>query len=109
MSGDGGFLMNSQELETAVRLGVAITPCWCYAESFGMRAAIGRTFRPEEDAENVQRVAWDFDELVPARLNDLWGAVQCIQLVRQLAQRQLRQVVDVGAVRHRLGLVGEEP
>src|SRR5262249_40109087 len=47
VTGDGGFLMNSQELETAVRLGLPIVTVVCNDGSYGLigwkqRARFGR-------------------------------------------------------------------
>ncbi|MGZ5153775.1 MAG: thiamine pyrophosphate-dependent enzyme, partial [Burkholderiales bacterium] len=81
VSGDGGFLMNSQELETAVRLGVAITVLVLRDGKYGviqrhMDSRLGRHFGVDFGNPDLVAYAESFgvrgyrieraDELLPA-------------------------------------------
>jgi acetolactate synthase I/II/III large subunit len=81
VSGDGGFLMNSQELETAVRLGVAITVLVLRDGKFGviqhhMDSRLGRHFGVDFGNPDLVTYAQSFgmrarrieraDDLLPA-------------------------------------------
>jgi len=88
VSGDGGFLMNSQELETAVRLGVAITVLVLRDGKFGviqhhMDTRLGRHFGVDFGNPDLLTYAQSFgmrarrieraDELLPALRSSLEG------------------------------------
>ncbi|HKS71042.1 MAG TPA: acetolactate synthase large subunit [Ktedonobacterales bacterium] len=86
VSGDGGFLMNSQELETAVRLGVAMTVLVLRDGKYGviqhhMDTRLGRHFGVDFGNPDLVRYAESFgvrgyrveraDELLPALRSSL--------------------------------------
>jgi acetolactate synthase-1/2/3 large subunit len=86
VSGDGGFLMNSQELETAVRLGVAITVVVLRDGKYGviqhhMDTRLGRHFGVDFGNPDFVRYAESFgmrgyrieraDDLLPALRSSL--------------------------------------
>jgi acetolactate synthase-1/2/3 large subunit len=88
VSGDGGFLMNSQELETAVRLGVAITVLVLRDGKYGviqhhMDTRLGRHFGVDFGNPDLVTYAQSFgmrgyrveraDELLPALRSSLEG------------------------------------
>jgi acetolactate synthase I/II/III large subunit len=88
VSGDGGFLMNSQELETAVRLGVAITVLVLRDGKYGviqhhMDHQLGRHFGVDFGNPDLVAYAESFgmrgyriegpDELLPALRSSLVG------------------------------------
>jgi acetolactate synthase I/II/III large subunit len=88
VSGDGGFLMNSQELETAVRLGVAITVLVLRDGKYGviqhhMDSRLGRHFGVDFGNPDLVTYAQSFgmrahrieraDELLPALRSSLEG------------------------------------
>jgi acetolactate synthase I/II/III large subunit len=88
VSGDGGFLMNSQELETAVRLGVAITVLVLRDGKYGviqhhMDTRLGRHFGVDFGNPDLVTYAESFgvrgyrieraDELLPALRSSLEG------------------------------------
>jgi acetolactate synthase I/II/III large subunit len=89
VSGDGGFLMNSQELETAVRLGVAITVLVLRDGKYGviqhhMDTRLGRHFGVDFGNPDLVAYAESFglrgyrieraDDLLPALRSSLEGS-----------------------------------
>ena len=65
VSGDGGFLMNSQELETARRLGTAVVSIVCTDERYGVielnqQRRFGRTFAVEFSNPDLVKYAEAF-------------------------------------------------
>jgi acetolactate synthase-1/2/3 large subunit len=83
LSGDGGFLMNSQELETATRLGVDITVVVWRDDGYGLidwkqRNEFGRPFAVEFGNPDFLQYAASFGipAFRPSRAADLYPTLQ---------------------------------
>jgi len=113
VSGDGGFLMNAQELETAVRLGVAITVLVLRDGKYGviqhhMDTRLGRHFGVDFGNPDLVTYAQSFgmrarrieraDELLPALRSSLEGNTRRSSIARSIYRENEKLSQALGEV-----------